>query len=438
VEDTDALRSKDEHVKAILDALTWLGLNWDDEPVFQSARADLHREYVQKLLAKDRAYWCHCRPEDIEAKRQEALKVGGKPRYDGHCRDLGLGPAKGGVVRFKAPAPRLIAWVDLIKGPIEVDSQELDDLVLLKSDGHPTYNLAVVVDDLTMGVTHIVRGDDHVNNTPRQILLYKALEADLPSFAHVPMILGQDKTRLSKRHGATSVMAYRDQGYLPAALVNYLARLGWSHGDREIFSLDEMVSLFTLNKVGKSASVFNLEKLNWLNAHYIKETPLTTLSDLTLPFLKAKVGPEFEKALATTLGGPPATALAPVMATVRERGKTLVELAQKAAFYFQEPPTLNPKDAAKLLTPAGLQLLRELASLLTANFPGDHESFDQMLKDLAAKKDLKMGAVAQPLRLALTGETASPGLYDIVAILGQKRVLSRVQAALSWSNPENA
>ncbi|MDR2140537.1 MAG: glutamate--tRNA ligase [Deltaproteobacteria bacterium] len=421
VEDTDAQRSKEEHTQAILAAMSWLGLDWDGEPVYQSARFELHRQHIQKLLADGRAYWCHCRPEDIEAKRQEALKAGGKPRYDGHCRELGLGPAPGGVIRFKSPPTQTVSWPDLIKGPISVDSEELDDLVLLKSDGNPTYNLAVVVDDLTMGVTHIIRGDDHVNNTPRQILLYQALGANLPQFGHVPMILGQDKARLSKRHGATSVMAYKEMGYLPQALNNYLARLGWSHGDQEIFSLQEMVELFSLKRVGKSASVFNPEKLNWLNAHYIKQTSTEELGRLVWPYLAAQ-----------NLTCPNPGYLAQAMATVRERGKTLVELAEKAAFYFQALPPLNPKDALKLLTSTGLAYLAEVGQELRRAFPQTHEALDELLKNLASAHNVKMGQIAQPLRLALTGQTASPGLFDILNILGPERVNQRVQAALAF------
>ncbi|MDR2422452.1 MAG: glutamate--tRNA ligase, partial [Deltaproteobacteria bacterium] len=419
---TDAARSKEEHTKAILSSLAWLGLNWDGEPVFQSERADLHRQRVLGLVAEGRAYWCHCRPEDIEEKRQAALKAGGKPRYDGHCRDLGLGPAPGAVVRFKSPPAKAVAWLDLIKGPIEVNSGELDDLVLLKSDGNPTYNLAVVVDDLTMGVTHVIRGDDHVNNTPRQILLYEALGAQTPQFGHVPMILGQDKARLSKRHGATSVEAYREMGYLPKALVNYLARLGWSHGDQEIFSLPEMVELFSLKKVGKSAAVFNLEKLNWLNAHYIKETSLNELGALILPYLKAKglADPE-----------PAPELLAKIAATVRERGKTLAELAEKAEFYFLDPPPLDPLEAKKVLNQAGVEILSHIQAAFSADFPATRESFDRLVQVLAAEKNLKMGAVAKPLRLALTGKTASPGLWEILEILGQAKTLARVEAAMS-------
>ncbi len=420
IEDTDALRSTEEFTEAILSAMTWLNLDWDGEPVFQSQRVDIHRQYIDKMLAEGRAYWCHCRPEEIEARRQAALAAGGKPKYDGLCREKNLGPAPGAVVRFKGPEEGETGWTDLIKGPVVFDNQELDDLIILKSDGMPTYNMAVVVDDVTMGITHIIRGDDHVNNTPRQILLYQALGAALPQFAHVPMILGADKTRLSKRHGATSVMAYKEMGYLPQALVNYLARLGWSHGDQEIFSLTELRELFGLAHVGRSAGVFNPEKLNWLNSHYIKETPLSELGELVWPYLAAK-----------GYTRPTPEILEKIMVTVRERGKTLMELAEKAEFYFQDPPPLDPKAAAKVLTPDNMNLLREMKDVLKE--PLTAQGFEDLLRRLAEEKQVKLGAVAQPLRVALTGQTASPGLFEILDILGPARTLARVDAALAWS-----
>ncbi len=417
IEDTDALRSTEEYTQAILSAMTWLHLDWDGELTFQSRRTELHQQYIDRLLAQGRAYWCHCRPEDLEERRQKALAAGGKPKYDGLCREKGLGQAPGAVVRFKGPEEGQTGWNDLIKGPVVFDNAELDDLIILKSDGMPTYNMAVVVDDVTMNITHIIRGDDHVNNTPRQILLYQALEAPLPLFAHVPMILGADKTRLSKRHGATSVMAYKEMGYLPQALTNYLARLGWSHGDQEIFSLEEMRQLFDLAQVGRSAGVFNPEKLNWLNSHYIKETPVDELGDLVWPYLAAK---GYER--------PAPETLAKMMLTVRERGKTLVELAEKAAFYFQDPPALDPQAAAKVLTADNLALLREMRSALSR--PLSAEEFENLLRRLAAEKQVKLGAIAQPLRVALTGQTASPGLFEILEILGPEKTLRRVDAVL--------
>ncbi len=420
IEDTDAQRSTEEFTQAILSAMTWLNLDWDGEPVYQSRRQDVHRQFIDRLLAEGKAYWCHCRPEDLEQRRQAALAAGGKPKYDGLCREKNLGPAPGAVVRFKGPDSGETGWSDLIKGPVVFDNQELDDLIILKSDGMPTYNLAVVVDDVTMNITHIIRGDDHVNNTPRQILLYQALGAPLPLFAHVPMILGADKTRLSKRHGATSVMAYKEMGYLPQALVNYLVRLGWSHGDQEIFSLEELRQLFNLAQVGRSAGVFNPEKLNWLNSHYIKETPPADLGELVWPYLEAKGHAQ-----------PDAETLVKIMNTVRERGKTLVELAGKAEFYFQDPPPLDPKAAAKVLTPDNLDLLRTMKDPLRQ--PLTAQGFEDLLKRLAEERGVKLGAVAQPLRVALTGQTASPGLFEILEILGPEQTIRRLEAALAWS-----
>lgn len=417
IEDTDALRSTEEFTQAILSAMTWLKLDWDGELTFQSRRKDLHRQYIDQLLADGKAYWCHCKPEDLDERRQKALASGGKPKYDGLCRDKNLGPAPGAVVRFKGPEEGETGWTDLIKGPVVFDNRELDDLIILKSDGMPTYNLAVVVDDVDMKITHIIRGDDHVNNTPRQILLYQAIGAPLPKFAHVPMILGADKTRLSKRHGATSVMAYKEMGYLPQALTNYLARLGWSHGDQEIFSLEEMRQLFDLAQVGRSAGVFNPEKLDWLNSHYIKETPLEELGELVWPYLEAK-----------GYARPDQSTLVKIMMTVRERGKTLVELAAKAEFYFQDPPPLDPKAAAKVLTPDNLPLLAQMREALKT--PQTAEGFENLLRGLAEEKGVKLGAVAQPLRVALTGQTASPGLFEILEILGPDKTLARIDAVL--------
>ena len=418
IEDTDAQRSTTEFTRDILEALAWLKLDWDGEPVYQSRRISIHQAYIEKLLAETKAYWCHCLPEDLEVRRQAALAAGGKPKYDGRCREMGLGPAPGAVVRFKGREEGETGWVDLIKGLVTFSNQELDDLIILRGDNQPTYNLAVVVDDVEMGITHIIRGDDHVNNTPRQIQLYQALEAPLPQFAHVPMILGADKTRLSKRHGAASVLAYREMGYLPEALINYLVRLGWSHGDQEIFSLEELRAIFDLAQVGRSAGVLNPEKLNWLNAHYIKETEPDDLGALLWPYLAAK-----------GYSLPPAAILAKIMLTVRERGQTLAELAQKAEFYFLDLPEIEPEAAAKFLTSEHLALIRQLREPLgTAGLTP--QGFEELLRGLAVARNLKLNALAQPLRVALTGRTASPGLFEILEILGPEKTLRRLDAVL--------
>ncbi|MGL4207797.1 MAG: glutamate--tRNA ligase [Candidatus Adiutrix sp.] len=417
IEDTDALRSTDEFTQAILKAMLWLKLDWDDEPIFQSQRLEIHKEYIERLLKQDKAYWCHCQPQDLEERRQKILAAGGKPKYDGLCRHKALGPAKGAVVRFKGPEDGDTAWDDLIKGPIVFNNQELDDLIILRSDGMPTYNMAVVVDDITMNITHTVRGDDHVNNTPRQILLYEAIGAPTPRFAHLPMILGADKTRLSKRHGATSVMAYKDMGYLPQALTNYLARLGWSYGDQEIFTLEEMVSVFSLGQVGRSAGVFNPEKLIWLNSHYIKETLPLDLVNLVWPHLELKGYVKFK-----------AETMNKIMLSVQERGKTILELAEKAEFYFQDLPSLDKKASEKFLTPENKDLLKQWQQFLEK--PLAQGKFEELMNQLAQEKSLKPGAVAQPLRVALTGQTASPGLAEVIDILGPEAIKKRIEAVL--------
>ncbi|HOX00138.1 MAG TPA: glutamate--tRNA ligase, partial [Deltaproteobacteria bacterium] len=315
VEDTDAQRSTEESTRQILDAMLWLGLDWDEGPFYQSKRLDLYREYIHKLVDQGKAYWCECSPEALEAMRSQALEKGDKPRYNRTCRHKGLGPGPGRVIRFATPGNGATSFDDQIKGRVTVSNEELDDFILLRSDDMPTYNVSVVIDDALMEMTHVIRGDDHVNNTPRQVLIYEAFGFDLPHFAHVPMILGSDKTRLSKRHGATSVTAYKDMGFLPEAVVNYLVRLSWSHGDQEIFSREELIEFFDIGDVGKSAAVFNPEKLLWLNHHYIKTGDTARLAALVPEFLELKGYPV-----------PDREYLQKVVTDVRERTKTLEEI----------------------------------------------------------------------------------------------------------------
>ena len=288
LEDTDRQRSQDEHVRGILAAMDWLGLDYDEGPYYQTKRLERYRQAIDQMLEQGRAYWCHCSPEELDKQREAAMAVGGKPMYDGSCRDKNLGPAPGAVVRFKGPRTGSTTFLDLVKGPITFDHKELDDLIILRSDGWPTYHLAVVVDDIDMGITHVIRGDDHVNNTPRQILLYQAMDAELPKFAHVPMILGPDKTKLSKRHGATAVIDFQQMGYLPEAMINALARLGWSHGDQERFTRQELIDYFGLEAVGRSAAVFDTDRLLHLNQQYIQESDPARLAQLLPPFLAAR------------------------------------------------------------------------------------------------------------------------------------------------------
>jgi len=421
IEDTDRERSQERFVEEILDALTWLGLQWDEGPHRQSERLHIYHEYLDQLLKRGAAYYCDCPPGDLEARRQEALARGGKPKYDGRCRERGLPRGPDTAVRFKTPPAGVTFWHDLIKGHIAFDNRELDDLVLARADGIPTYNFAVVVDDITMAVTHVIRGDDHVPNTPRQLLIYQALEAPPPLFAHMPLMLGKDRAKLSKRHGALSILTYREMGFLPHALNNYLARLGWSHGDQEIFTPEELIQYFSLEQVTKSAGLFDEEKLLWLNSHCIKETPLPELARLLPPFL---VPLGIEK--------PAPPYLERVVGTLNIRSKTLVNMAEKARFYFQDPEVYEEKAAKKFLTPETVPLLEEIARRLEALPETTEAALNLMFKELEAQTGFKMGKLAQPVRVALTGASESPGLFEITSILGKQAALRRIRRAVKF------
>jgi len=421
IEDTDQERSQERYVEEILESLKWLGLPWDEGPYRQSERLSIYRDYINRLLERDRAYYCDCPPQELEARRQAALARGEKPKYDGRCRERGLGPGPDRAVRFKTPPTGVTHWRDLIKGPIAFDHQELDDLVIMRADGIPTYNFAVVVDDITMNVTLIIRGEDHIPNTPRQILIYQALEAPLPQFAHMPLMLGKDRAKLSKRHGARAILTYRDQGFLPQALVNYLARLGWSHGDQEIFSLAELIEYFSLEHVTKSPGIYDEEKLLWLNSHYLKETPPAELARLLIPFL----GP-------LGIENPNPEYVARVVLTLRTRSHTLVEMAEAARFYFLDPRPYEEKAAQKFLTPQSAPTLQEFCRRLEGLPQLEEEALSQVLHDLAAETGQKMLNVAQPVRVALTGKTVSPSVTEITAVLGKPEVLARIKNALDF------
>lgn len=425
IEDTDQQRSTEESTKAILDAMAWMGLNWDEGPHFQAQRVDLHREMVQKLVQEGKAYYCTCTPEELEAKRKEALATGKKPKYDGKCRDKGLKKTTGSVVRFRGTETGVTIVEDLIKGIIIFNNDELDDLIIERGDGYPTYNFAVVIDDALMNITHVIRGDDHVNNTPRQILMYQALGFDVPQFAHVPMILGADKTRLSKRHGATSVMAYKEMGFLPEALVNYLVRLGWSHGDQEIFSFKELIELFELNSVGKSPAVFNPEKLLWLNAHYIKEAKPERLMEEMRPLWPAGISAD-DKAFTQK-----------VIIDLQPRVKTLVELAQAADFYFADQIQYEEQAAQKFLVSEVAGHLKAIADTIPKVQNFDKESIEAFLKNFIEEQKIKFKAIAQPLRVALTGKTVSPGIDEIMVTLGRQRVMQRINDAIAYIDHQN-
>jgi glutamyl-tRNA synthetase len=420
IEDTDQERSTDESTKAILDAMAWMGLNWDEGPHFQAQRVDLHREMVQKLINEDKAYYCTCTPEELEAKRKKALATGKKPKYDGTCRNKKLSKSANSVVRFRSKQDGATVVEDLIKGNIIFNNEELDDLIIERGDGYPTYNFAVVIDDAMMNITHVIRGDDHVNNTPRQILMYQALGFEVPKFAHVPMILGSDKTRLSKRHGATSVMAYKEMGYLPEALVNYLVRLGWSHGDQEIFSLAQLVELFGLDTVGKSPAVFNPEKLLWLNAHYIKETSPERLAEDMKPLWPAGIN---NTNVAFTQK---------VIADLQPRVKTLVELADNAGFYFADKVQYDADAAKKFLTPDMVGYLKAIADAIPAQQDFSKAGIEKFLMEFVTGRNIKFKIIAQPLRVALTGKTVSPGIDEVMVTLGKDQVIKRINDAVAY------
>ena len=427
IEDTDRERSTPEAIRAILDAMKWLELDYDEGPFYQTERYDLYKDRIKELLFKGSAYPCVCTAAELEAKRQLAMKEKRKPMYDGTCRPPeGVIPAlpidKPYTVRFRSPATGTTVVKDLIKGEVVFDNHELDDLIIARSDGTPTYNFCVVVDDIDMTISHIIRGDDHLANTPRQIQLYEALGHPLPQFAHVPLILGTDKARLSKRHGATSVMAYRELGYFPEAVVNYLVRLAWSYGDQEIFSHQELIEKFTLENVGRSAGVFNPEKFLWVNFQYLKSRALAQLADEIVPYIQAKGYPvPSDKQW-----------LEKMLATLRERAKTLTELVDAAHYYLSDDIVLDRKAAAKFLTQdtiTPMQTLNEkLAALSDFSEPAIEEAFSATLSE----HQLPMGKLAQPVRVALTGGTVSPGIHEVIAVLGKERTIRRLKNALHF------
>ena len=423
LEDTDTQRSTQQSVDAIFEALDWLGIDWDDGPYYQSKRYDIYREYISKLVDSGHAYYCTCSPEKLDEMRKAAMASGGKPRYDGTCREKGLEKTPGAVVRFKAPLMGSTRIDDVVKGPIVFQNSELDDFIIQRSDDTPTYNLAVVVDDITMNINTIIRGDDHVNNTPKQILLYQAFGEELPVFAHVPMVLGNDRSRLSKRHGAMSVTAYRDMGYLPEALLNYLVRLGWSHGDQEFFTIEELIKKFSLENIGKSAGIFNPEKLTALNADHIAASSPEKLAEPLLPFLVQK-GCQAEKG----------DYLYQVIETLKARSKTFEEMAEGALFYYADHIEYDEKAAKKFLKPGILEPMTLLADQIGATTDFSEKGLENIFKNVMETTGLKLGKIAQPVRVALTGKTASPGIFEIIEILGKEKVTQRLNAAIAFIN----
>ncbi|MFP4161410.1 MAG: glutamate--tRNA ligase [Ectothiorhodospira sp.] len=422
VEDTDLARSNAESVNAILEGMSWLGLEYDEGPFYQTQRFDRYKEVVQRLLDEGHAYYCYCTKEELEAMREEQMARKEKPRYDGRCR-MRKEPREGvePVIRFRNPLEGITVVDDMVRGRVIFQNSELDDLIIARSDGTPTYNLTVVVDDWDMGITHVIRGDDHLNNTPRQINILKALGVEPPRYAHLPMILGPDGAKLSKRHGAVSVMQYRDEGYLPEALLNYLVRLGWAHGDQEIFSLDELIELFDIEDVNHSASAINPEKLLWLNQHYIKSLSTDHVArQLSWHMGQRDVDPSCE---------PP---LRDVVEAQRERAKTLVEMADNSLYFYCDVAAYDEKAARKNLIPESAPVLQALHGALGALAQWEDGPIHQAVIDVSERMGLKLGKVAQPLRVAVTGGTVSPPIDQTLRLLGRERTLQRVEQAVQW------
>ena len=428
IEDTDVARSTPEAVQAILDGMQWLGLDYDQGPFYQMQRMDRYKVVIQSMLAAGSAYYCYSSKEELEALREQQMAQKLKPRYDGKWRPepgkvLPDPPADiAPVIRFKNPQDGVVAWDDLVKGRIEIANSELDDLIIARADGTPTYNFCVVVDDSDMGISQVIRGDDHVNNTPRQINMLRALSdidssIQVPQYAHLSMILGSDGQKLSKRHGAVSVMQYHEDGYLPEAVINYLARLGWSHGDEEVFSKQQFAAWFDLDHITPSAAQFNTEKLNWLNAHYIKQAePAALLAD------------QLQRLAVRGVLAPDAAKLSAGIALYKERVNTLNELADGLVYFFANP-SLDAAAVEKHLTPDIMPVLADLSAALNA-CDWQAEAIHQVINDAVTKNGLKFPKLAMPLRVAITGTAQSPSIDQVMAILGKEEVLARLQAVL--------
>lgn len=424
IEDTDRERSTQPAIDAIIESMKWLNLNWDEGPFYQTKRFDRYKEVIDQLLKEGKAYKCYCSKERLEKLRADQMAHGLKPRYDGHCRcdHEEHAPDEPYVIRFRNPDDGIVSFDDVVKGHVEFQNSELDDFIIQRSDGTPTYNFCVVVDDWDMGITHVIRGDDHVNNTPRQINLYKALGAPVPVFVHLSMILGEDGKKLSKREGAVNVMKYREAGYLPDALVNYLVRLGWSHGDQEIFSREEMISLFSLDAITKSASGFNNKKLDWLNAHYMKSLPGN------------EVGAELEwhlkrLGLEDLSNGPKPC---DVVKAYAERTHTLKEMAEKTLCYYRDFESYDPAGVKKWIKEGSVEVLKDAHEVLSKLDSWDAKSIDEALEELAKRREIGMGKVGQPLRIAITGTAMSPGIGDTLVLCGRDRSLERIAKAAAF------
>lgn len=434
IEDTDVSRSTEESIQVILQGLRWLGLDWDEGPYRQTSRQAIYLDYIEKLLQFGHAYHCYCSPEELDKRRKEALAHKEKPKYDGKCRRLQDSPAgKPSVVRFKSPTEGHTVVNDLLRGEISFNNAELDDFIILRSDSTPTYNFCVVVDDTDMRISHVIRGDDHLTNTPRQVTLYNALGVTPPAFAHLSMILGQDRARLSKRHGATSVLEYQQMGYLPEAVVNYMVRLGWSHGDKEIFSSDEIIEHFTLENINLSAAVFNPDKLLWLNSHYIKNYNPSKLAELLIPFL-LKAGISQEEIEINR------AKLPEVVKSLQERSKTMMEMADSARFFLSERLNYQAEAAGKFLKPKAITYFQKLLDYLREIDGLSPEGIESVFQKICTEEGVKLGEVAQPVRVALTGSHSSPGIFEVIAIMGKDKTIRRLQQGIDYisqkHNPE--
>jgi glutamyl-tRNA synthetase len=421
IEDTDRERSTQEAVEVILQGMHWMGLDWDEGPYYQTQRFDRYAEVTQKLLDQGDAYYCTCSKQRLDEMREEQMANGQKPRYDQKCRHLNLPDSEEAVVRFKNPNGGVVVFDDLVRGRVTVANDELDDLIIARPDGTPTYNLTVVVDDLDMDMTHVIRGDDHINNTPRQVNILKALGAELPVYAHVPMILGEDGKRLSKRHGAVSVLDYDKMGVLPEALLNYLVRLGWSHGDQEIFSIDEMIAAFDIADVNRAPSTFNPEKLLWLNQHYIKEADTQRLVDNLRPRLEARgadfnVGPELEA----------------VVEMMRDRAQTLEEMADKSMYLYQQDIEFDAAAAKKFLRPVAMELMQAAKTAFIDLREWTAESIGAAIDQVLQQHEVKIVKLAQPLRVAVSGTAATPSIDITLENVGRERTLTRIDKAIDF------
>jgi glutamyl-tRNA synthetase len=420
IEDTDRERSTQEAVQAILEGMAWLGLDYDLGPFYQTDRYSRYQEMANQLLKENKAYCCRCSKERLEVLRESQLASKQKPRYDGYCRDKNL-PASDEpyVIRFKNPQTGIVSFSDQVYGEIHIDNSELDDLILVRSDGHPTYNFAVVIDDWDMAITHVIRGDDHINNTPRQINLFKALHAPIPVFAHLPIILGEDGKRLAKRHGAVSVLQFRDLGILPHALLNYLVRLGWSYGDQEIFSIAEMIANFDLQNVSRGVAIFNYNKLYWLNQHYQKsDSPESVAKALLWHFQQQGIDPS------------KGAKLPDLVAVFAERVKTLAEMCEKSRYFYEDELKYDEDAVKKYLRPVILEPLEVLYERLSQLPNWDREALQQCINDVTVNFNINMGKIAQPLRVAITGSSISPAIDMTLTLLGKQRTLTRLKQAL--------